>query len=187
MVADLRDKTGLLAAIRVVVRQLFPRWEFAGDCEYFVVSQSGEFIAAKPVDTTRGFPVLPRVPFRMGGGHAVELAKDTRVLIRFVDCDEGRPYVAAVVGADDAGFLPKTLRLDATDQAQLGENASVVKLSTGEQFIALENLVKAEIQAQRAWAANHTHGNGNNGDPTTGPVAPPPNVNDVKATKSKAT
>lgn len=146
MTPDTDDRGKLLKLVRAIVRQCFPRFEFAGDFEYTVHGQTGAFVALRPTDSELELPPLPRVPFRGAPGVAAELASGTKVIVRFVNSDPARAYVAAVIGADDDGFVPTTLRVDAEATVDVGESAETVNLAGGSQFVPLENLVKARLQ-----------------------------------------
>lgn len=124
-----KDRNALVAALRAVVIEIFPHLRFAGDLEYSVQSQDGDRVDLRPVDARLKLPPLPAVPFRGAPGVAGELAAGTRVIVRFVNSDPGRPYVAAVIGADDDAFVPVSLRIDATTEVELGASAADVKLA----------------------------------------------------------
>lgn len=146
-----QDKNPLIGAMRAIVAELLPRIQFMGDTEYMVHAQSGDapivsFVDLKPTDSTLGMPTLPRVPFRGAPGIAAQLAPGTRVIVRFVNSDPGRPYVAAIIGQDSDTFVPLRVRLDASELVHVGEHAAEVKLSTGAQFLALANLVDLRLR-----------------------------------------
>lgn len=124
-----KDRNPMLAAIRAIVLEIFPRLQFAGDLEYSVQSQNGAKVDLRPVDASLKLPPLPGVPFRGAPGVAGELGAGTRVIVRFVNSDPGRPYVAAVVGADNDGFVPENLRVDADGEVTIGASAEDVKLA----------------------------------------------------------
>lgn len=120
------DRNTIIAALRAIVAELLPRHELAGDFEYSVQSQDGAFVNLRPTDATLKLPQIPRVPFRGAPGVAGELVPGTKVIVRFVNSDPARPYVSAVIGADESGFVPTSLRVDADGDLVLGESAQLV-------------------------------------------------------------
>lgn len=141
-----RDRGRLLSAVRAILRELSPRSEFSGDVEYSVQAQNGAFVDLRPVNASLGMPMLSRVHFRGAPGVAGTLVGGTRVLVRFVDSDPGRPYVAGVIGADDGSFLPTVLRVDAAETVDVGESATTVNLAGGAEAIPLAPSVETRLQ-----------------------------------------
>lgn len=128
---DLRDKNRLVAALRALVAELAPAAIYSGDWEYIVQSQSGAYADLTPADRSIALPALPRVRFRGAPGVAGTVAVGCRVLVRFINSDPGRPYIAAVEGADGGGFVPVSLRVDASSIVRVGESAEDVELGDG--------------------------------------------------------
>jgi hypothetical protein len=105
------NRGAIVEAIRTVVRELFPRLEFAGDYEYRVDAQAGAFVDVRPVDASLQLPQIRQMPFRGSAGYAATVKPGTRVLVRFVNSDPGRPYVTGIVGEDDTGHGPLSVRI----------------------------------------------------------------------------
>jgi hypothetical protein len=121
-------------SIRGIVQQVFPRL-FAGPVvghygtyEYRITSQSGALVSCEPTRVDLGLPTLSRLSFRAASGLAGQHQAGTRVLVCFVNGETDEPYIAAVEGADGAGFLPTTVRLDASSEVDIGESAGTVKV-----------------------------------------------------------
>ena len=128
----------IAAAVRAIVEELFPRRHFAGDYEFSVQSQTGGLVDLRPVDASLQLPSLRGIPFRGAPGIAATLNPGARVIVRFVNSDPGRPYVAGLVGEDDAGHAVVTLRVSADQSITLGDSGTQVNAG-GAQAIVLRN------------------------------------------------
>ena len=85
---------------------------FRGVFEYRVVTQSGERLNLQPVRVSLGMPDLQRVYVRPGvPGVKAMHTLGSRVLVGFVDQDEGNPAVLAFEDAEGSGFIPLSLSL----------------------------------------------------------------------------
>lgn len=93
-----------------------------------------------PADTT--VPSMSRVPIRPGvpGCTVPKLTPGASVVLGHENGDPSKPRV---IGFDTSTALE--LALNATARVQVGESASEVLLGTGSQFVALANLVDAEL------------------------------------------
>lgn len=128
----------IAAAVRAIVEELFPRRHFTGDFEFSVQSQTDGLVDLRPVDTSLQLPSLRGIPFRGAPGIAATLNPGARVIVRFVNSDPGRPYVAGIVGEDDAGHAVVTLRVSADQSITLGDAGTQVNAG-GAQAIVLRN------------------------------------------------
>lgn len=182
---DTSDRSPLASAVRAIINAMLPNLRFMADLEYEVASQSNNFVDLRPTDKQAGLPDLTKVPFRGAPGVAGELTAGTKVVVRFVNSDPGRPYIAAVEGRHEPSFVPTTLRMNASGTAYVGESASTVELAGGAQWAALANLVEQHFAARDNIFNNHVHvESGSTTDPPSVPITATP---DVKASKVKVT
>lgn len=128
----------LAAAIRAVVRELFPNLELIGPKEYRVaaVHSAGAFVDATPVDGSLGLPPISRAPFLGAPGLAAEVQLGSRVLVAFVDASPSKPVVMATEGQDGSGFIPTTALLDASGTIRIGEHSSIVRMGSGSETLS---------------------------------------------------
>jgi hypothetical protein len=128
-VPNKRRSSRLLNALAAIIPELFPELELTGAFGYEVTSQSGAFVTVRPVQKDRGLPETARVRFMGAPGVAGQLEPGTRVALSFVDGDRAQPFIAAVEGADGGGFLPISLRVDASSHVDVGHSAAAVNLA----------------------------------------------------------
>lgn len=114
------------ALLRAVVRTLLHPTEFHKRWEYRVTQVSDGYLDLRPVRSSLGLPDLANVPMRVGipgGGGAPQIG--TTVLVGFVDGDPTRPYVCDYEGEAGAGWLPTTVKLDASQSIAIGASTAV--------------------------------------------------------------
>lgn len=173
----------IVETIRTVVRDLFPRLEFAGDYEFRVAAQDGAFVDLKPTDAALQLPALRQIPFRGAAGIASTLQVGARVIVRFVNSDPGRPYISAVIGEDDTGHGPVAMRLVASSsvtvrapQITLGDSDTDVAAAEAAAWV-LRDGETVRVQATGAVVSGGTGSIDVVGTITLGPglpAGPPP-------------
>jgi hypothetical protein len=179
----------LLRSMREIVLTFFPRERFRGWYEFTVTAQNDNHVDLRPTSVSEGLSDIPSVPFRAGtpGGKG-ELQVGSRVLVSFINGDQSRPFLGFVEGPDGGGFIPLNAALDASQKVEIGASAQTVEIAGGAQFVALENLVKSELQSIEAALKSHTHkGVTNGGGSTDASLDVAYVAGDVKATKTKVT
>jgi hypothetical protein len=137
---DVTRSSKLVGLIRSIVAELFPGLDYLGQIECEITSQSGAFVSVRPTSPkdNQKLPDLSRIPFRGAAGIAGQHVVGTRVAVAFVYTDPDLPplpYIAAVAGADDSGFLPTVLRIDASNHVDVGASALAVNLAEADAFV----------------------------------------------------
>ncbi|MCC6557196.1 MAG: hypothetical protein IT372_29950 [Polyangiaceae bacterium] len=119
----------ILRALRTIVREAFPNYDFHGLYRYRVVRMVVGRVDLQAVDKAPGLPNVLPVPVHTGmAGISAQLTPGSMVLVEFVEGDPGQPVITHFSTKDEPGFLPVELALDATDKVRIGETASAVEL-----------------------------------------------------------
>lgn len=117
------------AALVKIVRRLTRYLRFYGTYEYRIVQQNGDLLDLQAVAKKIGMPDSLRTPMRPGvPGCKGKPQPGSFVLVRFVNGDPARAYVAEFVGNDDGAFLPLEVSIDASAKVTAGNAASPVNL-----------------------------------------------------------
>lgn len=118
-----------LDAFRKLFEQLFPNFPFMGLTEYRVVTKNGKRLDLQAVRVSTGMPDIGHVSVMPGvaGCDSTDVALGSRVLVGFVDSDQGRPVVLAFEDAEGASFVPTTLSLlgGTSGIARLGDEVTI--------------------------------------------------------------
>jgi hypothetical protein len=120
---------------------------YHGRYEYRVDSTGDTHLDLSPVRSALGLPRLAAVPMRAGSpGCAGTPAIGSTCEVQFLDGDPTRPSVVGFEGPEGNSFKPTIAKINATTEVDVGENASLVKVAGGAQFLALSNQVNARLQ-----------------------------------------
>jgi hypothetical protein len=119
------------------------------------------------------------VPIRHGfPGASVTVPTGARVLLAFEENDPRKPI--AMLWERETDFVMVNV-------GALHVTPTGVDVGAGANFVALANLVLAELNAQRTWASTHTHSGVTAGAAVTLiPAVPPPAVGAVASSNLKA-
>lgn len=119
----------LLRALRAIVREMFPRYDFLGKYRYRVLAMVGDRVDLQAVRKGAGLPDILPVPIASGmAGLSAELTPGAIVLVEFIEGDPQLPVITAFSRDGGSTFLPVSLVLDATDTVRIGEQADAVEL-----------------------------------------------------------
>lgn len=177
-----------LGALRSLVTGAMWRTDYHRVLEYKVNSVSAGYCDLTPMRTSLGLPDLSNIPMRPGipgGGGDPQVGSSA--LVAFLDGEPTRPVILAFEGESGNGWKPTTARLNASSKVEVGKDANTVELAGGAQFLALENLVKAQLDSIQSALTTHTHSGVTAGAGVTGPSNSAYVAGQVKATKTKGT
>lgn len=113
-----------------LVRQALPNARFgAGPYRYRVVEQAGDRLALQAVNGTLGLPDLPLVGVSPGvAGASASIAMGSVVYVDFCEGDPRLPLVRSLARRDDAGHVPDSLTIEASDS--IGFDASAITIGS---------------------------------------------------------
>lgn len=92
----------LMQAIRVIIREEFPRLAFIGRKAYTIQSATSTSCNAAPVDTTIGLPALVGAPLSPYLGVTCTPVEGTACSVEFLNGDPSRPMVTSFDSAPTA-------------------------------------------------------------------------------------
>lgn len=121
------------------VRNALPWIGYCGIYEYRVFGANPPTYELRPTVPASGLPVFGGTKPDMGPvsvkpgvpGVTSSLSVGALVLVSFIDCDPARPFIVAVGGPGDAGFLPTGITYDASGPVTIGHGSSAVSLGGG--------------------------------------------------------
>lgn len=117
------DVGTVTGGLQRIIGKMMEHLRYLGTWEYRVVFQTANRVELQPVRASTGMPDLRSVHVRPGvSGAKAELALGSMVLVQFVNADPSRPVVVGFEDAENGGFKPMSLTLDAT-AIKLGEHA----------------------------------------------------------------
>jgi hypothetical protein len=130
--AGVSDGSRRLVAYQNLIDALLPDLKYRGVVEYRIVDQNSERLDLQPVKVSTGMPDLRSVRVRPGvPGFKAEHALGSRVLVAFVDSDPGRPVVVSFEDADNDGFEPVEVFLEAEDTTITTDSLTIEAGPTG--------------------------------------------------------